>query len=170
MPPLVSPSDFWGMSTEIPYWWRVGSASDWSCRMSNILQPLRSSAQIWISLLVPLSLFCQETSDITCQAKTHLAPFFMPLKLHILIASKNILVLVIVSLIEPGFLWQSLHQRRRFMIKLIVSWEVSATPFKCLELLHRECNGKWDPKKTHGKDWTRLPVLNLPLCHWSRWF
>jgi len=79
----------------------MGSASDWSCRMRNMLQLLRST-----SLLVPLSLFCQETSDITCQAKTHLAPFFMPLKLHILIASENILVLVIVSLI---ILDQALH-------------------------------------------------------------
>ena len=25
----------------------------------------------------------------------------------------------------------------------------------------------FDDGKAHGKDWTRLPAPNLPLCHWS---
>lgn len=95
---------------------------------------------------------------------------FMPLKLHILIASENILVLEIVSLIDPGFAWQSLHQRRRFKIKLLVSWEVNATPFKCLAAFAQTMLGQMRSEKRHGKDWTRLPVLFFPLCHWSRWF
>ena len=45
--PLVSPAnDVWETSAEIPYWWHVttqdlGSASDWSCRVGNWLQPIR---------------------------------------------------------------------------------------------------------------------------------
>ena len=36
------------------YWWRVtthanlGSASDWSCRVGNLLQPIRSTSLIWV--------------------------------------------------------------------------------------------------------------------------
>ena len=50
--PLVSPAnDVWETSAEIPYWWHVttqdlGSASDWSCRVGNWLQPIRSTIQI----------------------------------------------------------------------------------------------------------------------------
>ena len=73
-PPVVSPrNNVWEMSAEIPYWWRVttqGSASDWSCRVGNLLQPIRSTIQIWvmtrhqygISALISQRLFCRETS------------------------------------------------------------------------------------------------------------
>ena len=57
---LVSPRiDVWGAVTEensilmTSYWWRVtthanlGSASNWSCRVRNLLQPIRSTSLIW---------------------------------------------------------------------------------------------------------------------------
>ena len=48
----------------------VGSASDWSCRVGNLIQPIRSTTQIWvvtrnqygISALVPQTSFGGETS------------------------------------------------------------------------------------------------------------
>ena len=52
----------------------VGSASDWSCRVENLLQPIRGTTQIWvvtrhqygISTLVSLDVFLRETSgDVT---------------------------------------------------------------------------------------------------------
>ena len=52
--PLVfPPNDVRGASEEIPYWWRVTThiwvvLSDWSCREGNLLQPIRSTAHIWI--------------------------------------------------------------------------------------------------------------------------
>ena len=75
--PLVfPPNDVRGASEEIPYWWRVTThiwvvLSDWSCREGNLLQPIRSTAQIWIvtrhqygiSALVPQTSFRRETRD-----------------------------------------------------------------------------------------------------------
>ena len=52
----------------------LGSASDWSCRVGNLLQPIRSTTQIWvvtrhqygISALVSQTSFRGETSgDVT---------------------------------------------------------------------------------------------------------
>ena len=48
----------------------LGSASDWSCRVGNLIQPIRSTTQIWvvtrhqygISALVPQTSFRRETS------------------------------------------------------------------------------------------------------------
>ena len=48
----------------------LGSASHWSCRVENLLQPIRSTTQIWvamrhqygISALVAQTTFCGETS------------------------------------------------------------------------------------------------------------
>ena len=48
----------------------LGSASDWLCRVGNLLQPIRSSTQIWvvtrhlygISVLIFQTSFCGETS------------------------------------------------------------------------------------------------------------
>ena len=48
----------------------LGSAFDWSCRVGNLLQPIRSTIQIWvvtrhqygISALISQRLFCRETS------------------------------------------------------------------------------------------------------------
>ena len=48
----------------------LGSASDWLCRVWNLLQPIRSSTQIWvvtrhlygISVLIFQTSFCGETS------------------------------------------------------------------------------------------------------------
>ena len=28
--------------------WDIGSASDWSCRVGNLIKPIRSTAQIWV--------------------------------------------------------------------------------------------------------------------------
>ena len=47
----------------------LGSASDWSCRLWNLLQPIRNTTQIWIvtrhqygiSVLVSQTWFCRET-------------------------------------------------------------------------------------------------------------
>ena len=75
--PLVSPpNDVWETSAEIPYWWRVttqdlGSASDWSCRVENLIQPIASTIQIWvvtrhqygISALASQTSFGGETND-----------------------------------------------------------------------------------------------------------
>ena len=45
-PPLVySPNDVWEKSAEIPFWWRVTSASDWK---KILLQLIRSTTQIWV--------------------------------------------------------------------------------------------------------------------------
>ena len=54
MPPVVSPRyDVWEASAEIPYWWHVTTQiwvvlliSDWSCRVENLIQPIRSTTQI----------------------------------------------------------------------------------------------------------------------------
>ena len=48
----------------------LGNASDWLCRLGNLLQPIRSTTQIWvvtrpqygISALVSQTSFCGETS------------------------------------------------------------------------------------------------------------
>ena len=59
---------------EIPYWWchypDLASVLYWQCRERNLLQPIRSTIQIWvvkrhqygISALVPQTLFRGETS------------------------------------------------------------------------------------------------------------
>ena len=77
MLPLVSlPNDIWEMSAEILYWWSVttqiwvSSASDWSYRVVNLIQPIRSTTQIWvvalhqyrISMLISPTSFGGETS------------------------------------------------------------------------------------------------------------
>ena len=73
--PSLSPrNDVWGTTAEIPYWWPVttqisGSASNWSCRDGTLLQPIRSTTQIWalqvismrISAVVPQTSFREET-------------------------------------------------------------------------------------------------------------
>ena len=48
------PNDVWETSTEIPYWWPVTtqisvviSACNWSCRVGNLIQSIRST-QIWV--------------------------------------------------------------------------------------------------------------------------
>ena len=78
MPPTVSPqNDVWEMSVEIPcksvlmtrHYPDLGSASDWSCRLWNLLQPIRNTTQIWvvirhqygISVLVSQTSFRRET-------------------------------------------------------------------------------------------------------------
>ena len=67
-------NDVRGTSAEIPYWWRVTSDSDWSCRDGILLQlPLqliRGTTQIWLATrhqygipaLVPQNSFDAETS------------------------------------------------------------------------------------------------------------
>ena len=55
----------------------LGSASDWSCNKGNLLQPIRSTSQIWevtghgygISVLIPqMSFYCETSGDeATCQ-------------------------------------------------------------------------------------------------------
>ena len=78
---------FWAVSTGFPAKWRLrnerrnsilmtrhypdlGSASDWSCRVGNLIQPIRSTTQIWvvmrhqygISALVSQTSIREETS------------------------------------------------------------------------------------------------------------
>ena len=72
--PLVSPrNDVWETNAEIPVMTRhypdLGNASDWSCRVGNLIQPIRSTTQIWrvtrhqygISALVSQTSFGGET-------------------------------------------------------------------------------------------------------------
>ena len=77
-PPMVCPrNDVWEASAEIPYWWHVTTQiwvvlliSDWLCRVGNLIQPIRSTTQIWrvthhqhgISVLVSQTSFGGETS------------------------------------------------------------------------------------------------------------
>ena len=78
MPPTASPwNDIWEMSVEIPcksvlmtrHYPDLGSASDWSCCLWNLLQPIRNATQIWvvtrhqygISVLVSQTSFHRET-------------------------------------------------------------------------------------------------------------
>ena len=83
--PLVSPrNDVWGRKAkaEILYWWRVtrsdlGSASDWSCQVGNLLQPIRRTTQMCvvtrhqygISALVSQTSFCGETSGVVAKCR-----------------------------------------------------------------------------------------------------
>ena len=78
--PLVSPqykySNFYFILMMCHYL-DLGSASDWSCNKGNLLQPIRSTSQIWevtghwygISVLIPQTSFYCETSgdEATCQ-------------------------------------------------------------------------------------------------------
>ena len=64
----------------------LGSASDWSCRVGNLIQPIKSTTQIWvvtrhqygISALVSQKSFVEETSGsvakcwLFSQARTHM--------------------------------------------------------------------------------------------------
>ena len=68
----------------------LGSASDWSCRVGNLIQPIRSTTQIWvvmrhqygISVLVSQTSFGGETSGriakcrLFPQARHKCAEFF----------------------------------------------------------------------------------------------
>ena len=46
----------------------LGSASDWSCRKRNLLQPIKSTTQIWIDLWASsLWTFCSRCPDIISQ-------------------------------------------------------------------------------------------------------
>ena len=55
----------------------LGSASDWSCYVGNLLQPTRSTTQIWvvtrhqygISALVPQTSFREETSGSVAKCR-----------------------------------------------------------------------------------------------------
>ena len=55
----------------MPHYPDLGSASDWSCRMGNLFQPIRSTTQIWvethyqygISALISQTSFGGENSD-----------------------------------------------------------------------------------------------------------
>ena len=55
----------------------LGSASDWSCRVGNLIQPIRSTTQIWvvtrhqygISALVSQTSFGGETSDSVAKCR-----------------------------------------------------------------------------------------------------
>ena len=55
----------------------LGSASDWSCRMGNLIQPIRSTTQIWvvtrhqygISVLVSQTSFCGKTSGAVANCR-----------------------------------------------------------------------------------------------------
>ena len=73
--PLVSPqykySNFYFILMMCHYL-DLGSASDWSCNKGNLLQPIRSTSQIWevtghqygISVLIPqTSLHCETSGD-----------------------------------------------------------------------------------------------------------
>ena len=60
LPLVCPPNDVWKTSAEIPYWWRVTtqvwvvllcSASDWSCRVGDLIQPIRGTTQIWVVTL-----------------------------------------------------------------------------------------------------------------------
>ena len=78
--PLVSPqykySNFYFILMMCHYL-DLGSASDWSFKKGNLLQPIRSTSQIWevtahrygISVLIPQTPFYCETSgdEATCQ-------------------------------------------------------------------------------------------------------
>ena len=68
-------NNVWEMSAETPYWWRVTTQiwvvlPDLSCRVRNLLQPIRSITQIWvvalhqygISALISQTLFRAETT------------------------------------------------------------------------------------------------------------
>ena len=81
--PLVSPpNDVWETNVGIPYWRRVttdlGSASDWSCRVGNLIQPIRKhfpdlgsdASSVSISALVSQASFGGEIS--CCIAKCRL--------------------------------------------------------------------------------------------------
>ena len=46
----------------------LGSASDWSCRKKNLLQPIKSTTQIWVDLWASsLWTFCSRCPDIISQ-------------------------------------------------------------------------------------------------------
>ena len=66
--PLVSlPNDVWEIITH--HYPDLGSVSDWSCRLRNLIQPIRSTTQIWvvtrhqcgISALISQTSFGRET-------------------------------------------------------------------------------------------------------------
>ena len=48
LPLVFSPNDVWETRAEIPYWWRLGSASDWLNQISHAARPIRSTTQIWV--------------------------------------------------------------------------------------------------------------------------
>ena len=48
LPLVFSPNDVWETRAEIPYWWRLGSASDWLNQISQAARPIRSTTQIWV--------------------------------------------------------------------------------------------------------------------------
>ena len=41
------------------------------------------------------------------------------------------------------------------------------SPTPCKQALSNTTGTSFDNGKGRGKDLTRIPVLNLPLCHWS---
>ena len=48
LPLVFLPNDVWETRAEIPYWWRLGSASDWLNQISHAARPIRSTSKICV--------------------------------------------------------------------------------------------------------------------------
>ena len=51
----------------------------------------------------------------------------------------------------------------------VAGFVLGASVFIFPDCMYRSSNIQWE-RKARGKAWMRLPVFNLPLCHWSSRF
>ena len=66
--------------------------------------------------------------------------------------------------------WLRVHWSVCCFIRLSTSSAFCCSYLVCLDIIgwfSNKTGTSVDDGKARGKDWTRLPVPNLPLCHWS---
>ena len=163
----AQPNDVWGTSAENSILMKrryqdLGSASDWSCRVGNLIQPIRRTTQIWvvtrhqygISALVSQTSFGGETSGSVAKCRLFSQATLLVICMKNEFRSKRGKTLLLLSTISSAELplvqfvkcWQ-------FFLKDYQSWKRHG---KILNFTWRNCTNPSStcPIKINNKGYT----------------